>query len=56
MKNVVKGTKIRIYGGSITGGAAQHQEIMVQRGFQQCMRHCPRYVNLEGHDIDLQLR
>jgi len=34
MKNLVKGIKIRIYGGSIAGGAAQHQETMVQRGFQ----------------------
>jgi hypothetical protein len=34
MKNLVKRIKIRIYGGSIAGGAAQHQETMVQRGFQ----------------------
>jgi hypothetical protein len=34
MKNLVKGTKIRIYGGSIASGAAQHQKTTVQRGFQ----------------------
>jgi hypothetical protein len=53
MKNLVKRTKVRRYGSLIAGSFAQHQETLVQSGFQQCVRHWPLYVNLEGHNIDL---